>query len=79
MEPFHLMIAIILATLFNASTYEISKTNNEELIYINNIQDIDIFCRHHTLRYEVELKGSNEIKNKITTSIELLTQICYSV
>lgn len=60
-------------------TYEITKPNREEILFVENLGDIEIFCRYHTLIYEVELKGINEIKSKITASIELLTQICENV
>lgn len=72
MEPLNPKITIMFIVIYSAFAYEISK-------YTNDVQDIDIFCRFHTLQYEVELKGINEIKNKIATSIELLTQICNNV
>lgn len=79
MENPSLRIGIIVVILCSALAYEVSKTNEKELIFISHTEDIKLFCRYHPIMYELELRGINEIKNKIANSIELLTQICNNV
>lgn len=69
MDRQHLKFLIIALAWRQITTYEISRNHDNELIYINDIQEVDLFCRYHTIQYEVELKGINEIQSKITISI----------
>lgn len=72
-------IVILCVILHSIYAYEVHKANPMERLFINDIQDVYTFCRYHTLQYEIELKGVNEIKHKISESIEILTELCNNV
>lgn len=70
---------MILAIISKPTTGLEISTNQSDILQINTIDHVKVFCRKYTIQYDFDNKNMYELRNKFFTSISLMERICRTI
>lgn len=71
------LISIVIITTNGFNYNENDSRNNLGTIYIKNVSPAKVFCRYRAIEFSLELENIIDIKQKLSTTTQLLHNICF--
>lgn len=72
--------AVLLYLVIIINSYDIYESKEKyAILKVTSTESAKLFCRHHTVDYEIEISAIYQVNEKISSSISVLKNICQKV